>query len=261
MLHLFAFIPKIRKRSPGKYARRVKPKAIPMSLYVIADTHLSFGTDKPMDIFRGWAEHTDRLSSQWQNLVEENDTVVIPGDISWAMDIKDAYKDFEFLNSLPGTKLIGKGNHDYWWCTMRKMEQFLAEKHFDSLHFLFNNAYLSDGVSVCGTRGWFFDAAGADSEENEKVILREAGRLRRSLEEGVRLGGELTAFMHYPVVTDEGMCEPLFSVLKEYGVKRCYFGHIHGDRSGRYNDFTVDGIRFSLISADNLAFCPKKVIF
>ena len=232
----------------------------PMSLYVIADTHLSFGTDKPMDIFKGWTDYTDRLASSWRELVNEEDTVVIPGDISWAMNTEDTYEDFAFLNALPGTKLIGKGNHDYWWGTMRKMEKYLADNKFDSLHFLFNNAYLVDGISVCGSRGWFFDAAGDNGEENEKVILREAGRLRRSIEEGIALGGEPVAFMHYPVVTDEGACEPLLNVLKEYGVKRCYFGHIHGDRSGRYNDFTAEGIRFSLISADNLAFCPKKVM-
>ena len=231
-----------------------------MSLYVIADTHLSFGTDKPMDVFKGWSDYTDRLSSAWKELVTPEDTVVIPGDISWAMDIKNAVKDFEFLNSLPGEKLIGKGNHDYWWCTMRKMEEFLRENHFDTLHFLFNNAYLVNGISVCGSRGWFFDAAGENSAENEKVILREAGRLRRSIEAGIALGGEPTVFMHYPVVTDEGACKPLLDVLKEYGIKRCYFGHIHGDRSGRYNDYTAEGIRFSLISADNLAFCPKKVM-
>lgn len=231
-----------------------------MSLYVIADTHLSFGTDKPMDIFKGWSDHTDRLSSSWRALVTGEDTVVIPGDISWAMNTEDTGPDFAFLNALPGTKLIGKGNHDYWWGTMRKMEQYLTDSGFDTLHFLFNNAYLVDGISVCGSRGWFFDAAGENGAENEKVILREAGRLRRSLEAGVALGGEPVAFMHYPVVTEEGACEPILAVLKEFGVRRCYFGHIHGDRSGRYNDFSAEGIRFSLISADNLAFCPKKVI-
>ena len=231
-----------------------------MSLFVIADTHLSFGTDKTMDIFKGWSDYTDRLYSHWTELISEDDTVVIPGDISWAMNLQDTKKDFEFLDRLPGTKIIGKGNHDYWWGTMRKNEEFLLENKFSTLHFLFNNAYAVDGISVCGSRGWFFDAAGADSAENEKVILREAGRLRRSLEEGEKLGGEKVVFLHYPVATDDGVCEPIFSVLKEFSVKRCYFGHIHGDRSGRYNDFAVDGIRFSLISADNLAFCPKKVI-
>lgn len=231
-----------------------------MSLFVIADTHLSFGTNKPMDVFKGWSDYTDRLASQWRGLVSASDTVVIPGDISWAMDIRDAAEDFAFLEALPGTKLICKGNHDYWWCTMRKMEQFLDDNKFETLHFLFNNAFLTDGISVCGSRGWFFDAAGSNGEENEKIILREAGRLARSIEAGIALGGEPVVFTHYPVVTDEGVCEPLFNVLKRYGVRRCYFGHIHGDRSGRYNDFTVDEVRFSLVSADNLLFCPKKVI-
>lgn len=213
-----------------------------------------------MDIFKGWTDYTQRLASSWRELVSPRDTVVVPGDISWAMSTHEAKEDFRFLHELPGRKIIGKGNHDYWWSTMRKQEVFLKEQGFDTIDFLFNNAFLVEGISVCGSRGWFFDAAGSNGEENEKVIAREAGRLNRSIEAGIALGGEPVVFMHYPVVTEEGRCEPLFEVLKNNGIKRCFFGHIHGDRSGRYNDFTVEGIRFSLISADNLAFCPKKVI-
>lgn len=228
-----------------------------MSLYTISDPHLSFGTEKPMDIFRGWQDYTQRLADNWSALVTDRDTVVIPGDISWAMRLGDTVPDLAFLDALPGTKLIGKGNHDYWWCTMKKMEEFLAENHFDSIKFLFNNAYAADGFAVAGTRGWFFDA---ESEDVEKVLKREAGRLRTSIEAAKALGGELRVFLHYPVIYDGKVCEELFSVLKEYDVKRCYFGHIHGDRSGRYADFEHDGIRFSLVSADFLSFCPKKIM-
>lgn len=228
-----------------------------MSIYVIADPHLSLGTDKPMDIFRGWQDYTLRLQKNWENLVSENDTVIIPGDISWAMSLEEAEKDLSFLNSLPGRKIIGKGNHDYWWCTMRKMNTFLEEKKFDTLNFLFNNAYEAEDIAVCGTRGWFFD----DKSDNaEKVILREAGRLRTSIEAALITGKEPVAFLHYPVVYDSGVCEELLTVLKEYGIKRCYFGHIHGEKTGRYEKYTCDGITFSLISADFLAFCPKKLM-
>lgn len=228
-----------------------------MSVYVIGDPHLSLGTDKPMDIFRGWEDYTERLRKNWENIISENDTVVIPGDISWAMSLEEAKTDLAFIDALPGRKIIGKGNHDYWWCTMKKMNAFLEENKFSTLNFLFNNAYEADDIAICGTRGWFFD----DKAENaEKVILREAGRLRTSIEAARLTGKEPVAFLHYPVVYESGVCDELLSVLKENNIKRCFFGHIHGERTGRYEKYTHEGITFSLISADFLTFCPKKIM-
>lgn len=228
-----------------------------MSVYVISDPHLSLGTSKPMDIFRGWQDYTVRLKSNWEKLVTPGDTVILPGDISWGMNTDEAKEDLRFIDSLPGTKIIGKGNHDYWWCTMKKMQEFTKENNFSSLNFLFNNAFKAEDIAICGTRGWFFD----DKADNaEKVILREAGRLKMSIEEALKLGGEPVAFLHYPVVYESGVCEELLKVLKDYGIKRCYFGHIHGEKTGRYEKYTYDGITFSLISADFLAFCPKKIM-
>ena len=225
-------------------------------LYVLSDPHLSFGAEKPMDIFSGWANYTERLQKNWSALVTDRDTVVIPGDISWAMDLQGAREDFAFLDALPGTKIIGKGNHDYWWATVRKMETFFAENGFTTLKLLFNNAYRVGDIAVCGTRGWFFDDAAQDVE---KVLRREAGRLRASLQAAQALGGEPVAFLHYPVVYDGKVCEALFSVLTEYGVKRCWFGHVHGDRSGRYLRYEYGGVRFSLAGADALSFRPQPV--
>lgn len=225
-------------------------------LYVLSDPHLSFGSGKPMDIFKGWDNYTQRLQKNWSAVVSDRDTVVLPGDISWAMDLDGAKEDFAFLDALPGTKIIGKGNHDYWWATMRKMEAFLAENEFRTIRILFNNAYRVDDFAVCGTRGWFFDDV---TEDVEKVLKREAGRLKTSIEAALALGGEPVVFLHYPVVYDDKVCGELFSVLKEYNVRRCYFGHIHGDRSGRYLRYEYDGVTFSLASADFLYFCPKKV--
>ena len=225
-------------------------------LYVLSDPHLSFGSGKPMDIFKGWDNYTQRLQKNWSAVVSDRDTVVLPGDISWAMDLNGAKEDFAFLDALPGTKIIGKGNHDYWWATMRKMEAFLAENEFRTIRILFNNAYRVDDFAVCGTRGWFFDDV---TEDVEKVLKREAGRLKTSIEAALALGGEPVVFLHYPVVYDDKVCGELFSVLKEYDVRRCYFGHIHGDRSGRYLHYEYDGVTFSLASADFLYFCPKKV--
>ncbi len=228
-----------------------------MSVYVIADPHLSLGSEKPMDIFKGWQDYTQRLKKNWESVVSPGDTVIVPGDISWAMSMEEAKDDLKFINDLPGRKIIGKGNHDYWWGTMKKLKEFTAANHLDTIEFLFNNAFIAEDIAVCGTRGWFFD----DKADNaEKVIMREAGRLKTSIEEALKTGKEPVAFLHYPVVYESGVCEELLNVLLEYGIKRCYFGHIHGEKTGRYEKYTHEGIVFSLISADFLAFCPKKII-
>ncbi len=227
-----------------------------MAVFTIGDTHLSFGTDKPMDIFRGWTDYTDRLAAAWKSIVTENDTVVIPGDISWAMSLEKALPDLQFLDSLPGTKIIGKGNHDYWWETMRKMTNFIAQHELTTIQILFNNAYRADDFAVCGTRGWFFDA---ETENVEKILNREAGRLRMSIAAAKELGGEPIVFLHYPPVHEGKICKEIFDVLKEENIRRCYFGHLHGIQHGKYDTFEHDGIRFSLVAADFLSFCPKIV--
>lgn len=227
-----------------------------MSIFAIADTHLSFSCEKPMDIFHGWSDYVSRIEGNWRNLVTEDDTVVIPGDISWAMSLKEAEADFRFINSLPGKKIILKGNHDYWWTTKRKMDSFLSEKGFDSISILHNNAFRIGDYTLCGTRGWFFDA---EKSADMKVLLREASRLERSIEEGEKLGGEIIVFLHYPPVMQTGKCEEIFEVLKKHNIKRCYYGHLHGESTKRSVSETVDGVKLSLISADFLSFCPHLV--
>ncbi|MCR5689178.1 MAG: metallophosphoesterase [Clostridiales bacterium] len=226
-------------------------------LYVIADTHLSGSVAKPMDVFRGWEDYTDRLKNNWNRVVGEDDTVVLPGDISWAMSLEESAADLAFLDGLNGRKIIGKGNHDYWWNTLTKMQRFINERGFTTLSVLYNNAYSVDGVCVCGTRGWQADD---DTQQGLQIKQREAGRLRLSLEAGLKAGGELTAFIHYPPVWMDCVCPEMVAVLKEYGVRRCYFGHIHSLRPGAPGDFEYEGIRFTLISADYLGFCPKQVL-
>ncbi len=227
-----------------------------MSIFTIADTHLSFSCDKPMDIFGGWSDYVSRLEANWRALVNEDDTVVIPGDISWAMSLEGAEEDFRFLHRLPGRKIILKGNHDYWWTTKKKMDSFLAEKGFDTISILHNNAFKVGDYVLCGTRGWFYDA---EKSADMKVLLREASRLERSIEEGEKLGGEIIAFLHYPPVMQMGRCEEMFSVLQKHGIKRCYYGHLHGESTARSVTGTVDGVKLSLISADFLSFCPQLV--
>ncbi len=226
-----------------------------MSIFAIGDTHLTFSTDKPMDIFRGWTDYVERLEKNWRAIVGEDDTVVIPGDISWAMSLEQAKKDFAFLDALPGKKLIMKGNHDYWWTTKKKMDNFIAENGFESLSILHNNAFRVGDFTLCGSRGWFFDAENSDS----KVLLREASRLDMSLEEGKKLGGKIIVFLHYPPVMANMRCNEIMAVLKKHGIDRCYYGHLHGESTLRAVNETVDGIKFSLVSADFLSFCPKII--
>ena len=228
-----------------------------MHLFAIADTHLSLRTNKPMDIFQGWSDYVQRLETNWRRLVTDEDVVVIPGDISWEMDLQNCKQDFAFLNSLPGTKILMKGNHDYWWTTKRKMDAFIEENGFSTLKILFNNAYLVDGYSVCGTRGWFLEN---DTPEDIKVLNREVGRLKASLEAGKQLGGELAAFLHYPPYYRGIVCREIMDVLKEYGVKKCYYGHIHGRQNFRLAfEGEFEGIDFRLISCDRVEFTPVLV--
>ena len=226
-----------------------------MNLFGIGDTHLTFGKNKPMDIFKGWDNYVERLEKQWRAVVTDDDTVVINGDISWSMKLDECYEDFKFLHSLPGRKIIMKGNHDYWWTTLNKMNNYLKENNFDTIDILFNNSFSFGDYAVCGTRGWFFDSP----ESDNKVILRERQRLIRSIESGLEAGKEPIVFLHYPPVFDDRVCEEIYSVLTEYQIKRCYFGHIHGEITGKYDHFEKDNIKFSLISSDWLKFCPKLI--
>ncbi len=227
-----------------------------MSLYAIADLHLSLGADKPMDIFSGWSGYVERLEKNWRRLVTDDDTVVIGGDVSWAMKLEETYEDFKFIDSLPGRKILIKGNHDYWWQTKKKMDEYIKNNSFDTLSILFNNAFEYGGYSICGTRGWFLEEGSGD----KKVLNREAGRLKASIEAAIKLGREPVAFLHYPPVYQGKECEELFSILLEYGVKKCYYGHIHGKNSFKYAVCgEYRGVEMQLISCDYLDFTPKLV--
>lgn len=209
-----------------------------------------------MDIFGGWQDYVERLERNWRALITDDDTVVIAGDISWAMGIEGAYEDFRFLNSLPGNKLIFKGNHDYWWSTMRKMENYLSENGFDTIKIMHNSAVRVGDYTVCGSRGWFFDA---EEDPDNKILLREAGRIKRSIEEAEKLGGEPVVFLHYPPLTQNMVCNEIFSVLKEKQIKRCYYGHLHGASTNNAFIGEKEGIKFDIISGDYLKFCPKLI--
>ena len=227
-----------------------------MAIFVIADLHLSLGSaDKPMDVFEGWQGYLPKLEQNWRTLISPEDTVVLPGDISWAMSLEDTREDFAFLNSLPGQKILLKGNHDYWWTTLNKMNRYLEASGFDTLRILHNCAFQAEGVYLCGTRGWMSDVQEA---EDEKILNREIGRLRMSLEAAGE--GEKLAFLHYPPLYPGQMEGGLAQVLKEYGVKRCFYGHLHGASLRYAVQGEHDGVEYKLVSADGLKFCPYKIL-
>lgn len=228
-----------------------------MALFVIADLHLSLGTDKPMDTFKGWEGYVRRLEENWRAVVGAEDTVVIAGDISWAMKLEESLEDFAFIHSLPGQKIIMKGNHDYWWSTRNKIDSFFAEHGFTSLRVLHNCAYRVGDRALCGTRGWLYNS---ETEEDRKIVNREAGRLLASMEEAKTLGGELTAFLHYPPVYDTMECQEILDILVENQVRECYFGHIHGQYAARKALIgEYRGIRMHLVSCDFVNFCPVLI--
>ncbi len=222
-----------------------------MSLFAIADTHLSFGTNKPMDSFPGWQDYTSRLKNNWNRLVTNDDTVVIAGDISWAMNFEELKADFDFINKLNGNKIIIKGNHDYWWNTMTKMKTFVEENGFNSITFVHNNCADFNDFSVCGSRGWFFES---EEEQDEKVLKREIMRIKASIECASNKNKIL--FLHYPPITTASRCEEIIELLKEEGISRCYYGHLHGAAAHFAVDEEIEGIKFKLISADRLNFTP-----
>lgn len=240
-----------------------------MSLYTIADLHLSTfdETNKSMEVFgKSWADYMTRIENNWRHLISEEDTVVIPGDISWALSLDEAESDMKFLDSLPGRKILGKGNHDFWWSTMRKHEAFFEKHNIKSISFLFNNAVETDEYIIAGTRGWFNDEDAANAPDNadfEKLTNRENLRLRVSLAEAKMLKEkspekEIIVFMHFPPFWKGKASDGLIDALKEYDVKRVYFGHIHGNYVVEPH-YLYEGIDMHIISADYLKFTPKLV--
>lgn len=228
-----------------------------MSLFVIADLHLPLGADKPMDIFGGWDNYVERLRNNWQSLVSPQDTVVIPGDVSWAMKLEDSLPDFKFIENLNGTKIISKGNHDYWWGTLGKMEKFFADNGITTVKILHNNYYRYCKSGICGTRGWINETG---EPADAKVAAREAGRLEMSICAAENAGLEPLVFMHYPPLNALGVNEPIMKVLKAHEVKTCFYGHIHGRKNhAAAVKGVVDGVDYHLISGDYLQFAPKNI--
>lgn len=212
-----------------------------MSIYAIGDLHLSFDTSKPMDIFGdNWKDHENKIKNDWIEKVKQDDLVLLPGDFSWAMNLKDTYKDFCYLNELPGKKILLKGNHDYWWNSLKKLNEYIEENNFKDIYFLHNNSYEFEGKIIAGTRGWNLSLL---NEEDKAIINRELIRLELSIQDGIKKYGEdkeIIVCMHYPPTNKELLENSEFiKLMQKYGVKKCIYGHLHGEAladvvEGRY---------------------------
>ena len=215
-----------------------------------------------MDIFGSrWDNHAEKFETEWKKVVKDTDTVVIPGDISWASSFEQVYEDLKFINDLPGKKLIGKGNHDYWWATMNKLTNFKEEKKLSTIDFLFNNAYAVENKIICGTRGWV-NEFGVKSED-ERLIKREAARLEISLNEGKKLkeqypDNEMIVFLHYPPIFGEFMNLDILDILYRFDITKVYFGHLHNVREEQLDKEYI-GIKLNLVACDYVDFVPQLV--
>ncbi len=229
-----------------------------MALYAIGDLHLCLGAEKPMDVFGGaWIGYMEKLRQNLK-MIGPEDTTVLLGDLSWALDLNDAQADFSWIDEIPGRKIILKGNHDYWWSTAKKFYNFCETNKFTNQFILNNNHYAYDDWAICGTRGWFFeeDRSGA---HDEKVFKRELLRLEASL----LSAGDLRklVFLHYPPRYKGYVCREIVEMLEKYGVERCYYGHLHGASHKLAVEGLWNGIEYRLVSADYLNFTPLKVIY
>ncbi len=228
-----------------------------MALYAIGDLHLSLGAEKPMDVFGGgWVGYMEKLREGMAHIRPE-DTTVLLGDLSWALDLEGAAPDFAWIDQIPGRKIILKGNHDYWWSTASKFYKFCQDHGFSDQWILNNNHYEYDGWAICGTRGWFFEEQRSD-DHDEKVFKRELLRLEASL----RSAGDLPkmVFLHYPPRYKGYQCPEILELMDRYQVKRCFYGHLHGPSHKLAMEGLWDGIEYCLVSADRLDFKPFTVI-
>ena len=216
-----------------------------------------------MSIFgNNWLNHEQKIKEDWEEKIGKEDIVVLPGDFSWAMYLKDTDEDFKYLSKLPGKKLLLKGNHDYWWTTLNKMREFLKENNFNNIDFLHNNSYEFENKIIVGTRGWNI----SNDEESIRLFKREALRLENSIKDGIEKYGEnkeIICFTHYPPLVKSNITNnelnDIIRLLLKYDIKKCYYGHLHGESIKEAVEGEHFGIDFKLVSADSLDFKLLKI--
>lgn len=225
-----------------------------MALFTISDLHLPLGIDKPMNIFGAeWDNYVERIKTNWQKIVSDDDIVVLPGDFSWACYLQEAKADFEFLESLNGKKFLLKGNHDYWWTTKNKMNEYLKENGFFSIKIIHNECIMYENTAICGNRGW--------SLEDKKIYTRELMRLELSLKSAAEKKAEqIFVFTHFPPIYENNIENEFTGLLKKYNVSKCFYGHLHGEAKKNALEGKFSDIEYRLVACDYRKFIPYKII-
>ena len=228
-----------------------------MGLFAIADLHFGFSVQKPMEIFgENWRNHPQKIIAHWRESISEGDTVLLPGDLSWGMRIEEAAADLDVIYALPGRKILLGGNHDYWWKSSAKLEA-----RYPGMRFLKNSFDRYEDYAVCGTRGWLCPNDRHFTPQDQKIYEREQIRLRLSLDAAMRAGAEkILLMMHFPPMNDKLEDSGFTAIFREYPIERVIYGHLHGVQShSTAFEGEKDGIRYELVSADYLNFCPKRI--
>lgn len=227
-----------------------------MAVYAISDLHLSLSTDKPMDVFGElWRDHHLKVMQNWNSKVDDDDLVLVAGDISWAMKLEEAYKDLEFIHNLKGKKVFIKGNHDYWWSSISKINSL-----FDDMYFIQNTHYVYEDYAICGTRGWI-NLENIQDEHDLKVHKRELLRLKMSLDSAKKNGyDKIIVMIHYPPITKIALNQEFVDTLKEYNVEKVVYGHIHYDARYICENGVIDGIEYICTSCDIINFNPIRIL-
>lgn len=228
-----------------------------MSLFAISDLHLALNEDKPMDIFGDmWYMHHEKIKKNWIEKIKDDDTVLIAGDISWSMNIEDGFEDLKWIHELPGRKIIIKGNHDYWWCSISKLNAL-----YDDMDFIQNNFFSYKDYAICGTRGWINSEGENAKEHDKKIYRRELIRLKLSLDQAVKSGfKKIIVMMHYPPTNEKFEPSQFTQIFKEYGVEKVIYGHLHGPSLKNVLEGNVDETEYIMTSCDYIEFNPVKIL-
>ena len=228
-----------------------------MALYAISDLHLAFTTDKPMDIFGAkWLKHDEKIKENWIKKITDEDTVLIAGDISWSMRSDESKVDLDWIDALPGKKIISKGNHDYWWGGISKLNRM-----YENTKFLQNNFYTYEDYAICGSRGWILEGSDRFTEKDKKIFDREIIRLKLSLDKAKEAGYEnIVVMIHYPPMNEKRENSAFTNLFKEYGVKKVIYGHLHGPSLANVLNGEHEGIEYLMTSCDFLDFDAKKIL-
>lgn len=242
---------------------------VAMSVYAMSDLHLALGVDKPMDVFgSGWSDYMQKIESNWNNTVNDEDTVIIGGDVSWAMYLGECYKDFSFIENLKGTKIISKGNHDYWWESITKLNRYVADNGFNSIKFMYNNSFIVEDYAICGTRGWLLPGDDRFKTDDKKAYDRELIRFEISLSDMLKSTEQTVksyqkvAVFHYPPFDKNGVFDPgVCELLNKYNIKKCIYGHLHGKSTQTAIEGEHSGIKYKLVSSDYMKFQPCNLNF